>query len=383
MIKKFVKQILFKVLYFIDTIVAKNTDYIIFGNIGYNRNWNGNHQAFLEFLKQRNIKTYIVDEKKDFSKIIKVFKSRIVVVHHGLSDLDYPFLNLNKRIIIVLWHGINLKGLSLTDFHYYYDRQKQNVVMKNSAKYSLLISTSKIVKAVMISSFGILPEKVINTGYPRNDLLVQGSEKLPEIYLKQLERIRRIKKDKKIILYVPTFRDTVDDLYQFSQDEINVISETMKIYNCIFCFKGHPNTLIKLKTSEYIIDFSKFNISEVQIMLRETDILITDYSGIWFDFLLMKKPMIGFCYDFEKYEQERGFVYDFKKIFSGKITYDFKELMYELERLLKLKEFRIENTKYEFTKDLFHQFTDDKSSERVYEVIQKLINKEEIPKKYL
>ncbi len=387
-LKKLTKFLCYKSIYVIDTIIPKRSSTIIFGNRGYNTNWEGNHLVFYRHLLTKNIDALIIKEKKvsnkiNFSNTIKLFTSRIVIVHHGLDDLRYPFFNWNKRIVIVLWHGINLKGLSLTDFNYYHDKNMQKNIIKNSNYYNVVISTSKITKLSMISNFGILPEKVINTGYPRNDLLLREFDKLPEVCKQQLKRIKDIKGEKKLILYVPTFRDKEVDLYKFSNSQLKKISHLMTKNNCIFCFKGHNNSNFEILPFNNVLNYSFFDISEVQLLLRETEVLITDYSGIWFDFLLMDKPIIGFCYDYEKYEYERGFIYELHKIFPGRIANDFDELLDELDRTLMLENFDVNNTKYEFVKNLFHQYKDDKSSERVLEVIKKLANNEEIPRKYL
>lgn len=224
--------------------------------------------------------------------------------------------NLNKQIVINLWHGMPLKNIGYLD----------NEMEKNIPRFTYTIATSKEFQEVISKVFGVNKSKVLVTGLPRNDEINKFKNILTKL------KIDGEKYNKKI-LWMPTFRKTVmggirndgkhkdGKLPLLSNKEIKEFNKYLNDNNDLLVIKLHPMDSLKKK------DFSKLsnikivtngdfnNIGEqLYSLFQEFDAFITDYSSVYFDFMLLNKP-IGFVMDdLEEYSSSRGFV--FKNIYD-------------------------------------------------------------------
>ena len=122
----------------------------------------------------------------------------------------------------------------------------------------------------------------------------------------------------KIIQYAPTFRDTAGDAVSDNVLDLDRLSEFASRGKLIFVFKFHLSTdlSVKLKTYNNIIVYN--NSCDIQPLLKLSDILITDYSSVCIDYLLLDRPMIFFAYDYEKYiTKDREMLFDYDWITAG------------------------------------------------------------------
>ncbi len=154
-------------------------------------------------------------------------------------------------------------------------------------KYSLVISSSEVDSQNMKTAFNT--EKILVTGYPRNDVFIKRET---------------IEKKKFKILYAPTLRDQIDDeINLFDDYEFNykLIPSFLEDNNIYLDIKMHPANKVDNKFKNSIeckyIDFleSKMEINEI---LKEYSIIISDYSGIYIDFLLTDRPIIFAPFDY-------------------------------------------------------------------------------------
>ena len=138
-------------------------------------------------------------------------------------------------------------------------------------------------------------------------------------------------------------------------------------------YRNHINTtdLSELKGFNRIIYASSEQFPDTQVLLYYTNILITDYSGIYFDFLLLKRPIIFYDYDFEEYNRVRGFLFDYYEHTPGPKVKTQEELLKAIERYLENPS--LDKEKRELLKNKFHKYTDGKASERVYNKIKELL----------
>lgn len=171
---------------------------------------------------------------------------------------------------------------------------------------------------------------------------------------------------KKIILYAPTFRaDGSNPLDQVDFDKLNKFLET---YNYYFIIGLHPKFANKniQTTKEYShID----NIPpgfDSYLFFKDIDLVITDYSNIYIDFLLLDTPIIFYIYDKEKYEKQTGLHKDFETLTPGPHITSFDTLLETLKKTDEYKNEREQARKILFT----HQ--DGESSKRIFEKIQQI-----------
>lgn len=245
-----------------------------------------------------------------------------------IFDARQPeFLRKRYRVdYIQTWHGTPLKKLGLdmdnvfmageTGIEAYHESFRCN-----AATWDYLISQNPFSTEVFRRAFDFKGE-MLETGYPRNDVLFSNNTK---------EHIMRIKEelglpvDKKIMLYAPTWRDDEASgigRYRFSVAlDINMMREAFE-GEAVLIVKYHYLVNDDIDWSEYEGFVYMFDQSvDISSLYLVSDMLITDYSSVMFDYSLLNRPMYFYCYDIEKYKNTlRGFYFDFEADSPGPIS---------------------------------------------------------------
>ena len=324
------------------------------------------------------------DEYKNFKNVFFVKKSKknsysIMFLYHCCTAkfcfYTHLFIGLRKtggQKKIFLTHGVPIKDTRGLFWNPYLNTN--------------IISTSKYAAKLRCKTFGGGEDIVNILGFPRNDNLFKPEEKTKQ-YLKK-------KKYNKVIIWLPTFKhfnlssakrndyagNELKDISLLSNKFISEVNDILKKRNALLLIKFHPAQNLKY------VDF--FNLSNVVTMtntdLEEkkldlyslmglSDALITDYSSVYIDYLLLNKP-IGFeLNDYESYSKGRGFIVDnpFELMPGNKIT-NKEEFITFINNVLDNKdEFKIERNK---VLKKMHKYKDGNSSERVLKFFN-LINK--------
>ena len=237
--------------------------------------------------------------------------------------------------------------------------------VKIHSNYDYCIMGSKYNAKFYSEAFDTPMEKfVTDVGIPRTDVFF--SEKLKEELPVTIKEKYNIPKDKKIILYAPTFRG--DSRFQsYYKDDLDF--EVLKEYlseEYVILLKLHPfiskKYEIKDSLKDFLFDVTDYkDINELMII---SDMMITDYSSAIFDYSLLKRPMFFYASDYFDYLDERGFYIDFHKDLPGGIYTDTKKLAVDISE----KNFNID--KVEAFRDNTFEVTDGNSS---YLFVQKLI----------
>lgn len=243
-----------------------------------------------------------------------------------------------KQISVDYWHGTPLKKINLMldklgDYQYNF--------------FTYLTAPSEMFRSIMAESFGCREEQVIIAGHPRNDDLFQKED---EIHKLEIDK----NKYRKIFAWLPTYRASRDNLIQDSsavfvknggiplfhtKESFQKLNEYMKEKNSMLLIKLHPAQNIEalnVKDMSHIKILTNAYLSQKRIrlyrLLKDTDALITDYSSVYFDYLLLDKPEAFIIEDMKEYKNHRGFVVDNPldympgdKILSQKEFYGFIE----------------------------------------------------------
>lgn len=291
---------------------------------------------------------------------------------------DYIFPKENQ-IFIQCWHGTPLKRLGYDLEHTDNAMNSRNEIRKkyelDAKKFKYFISPSKFASEKFTSAWNLKEFKkenvIIEQGYPRNDFLYNYTD----ADVKKIKKKLGLENDnRKIILYAPTWRDnqhtaTVGYTYKTEVDFDKMKQNLEKEY--IILFRAHylvSNSFEFDKYSNFIYDVSKVDdINELYII---SDILITDYSSVFFDYANLKRPIIFYMYDLEAYRDDiRGFYFDISEL-PGTIVRTEDELINKIEDLI--KNFKYDE-KYKKFNETYNYLDDGNASKRV---IEKIINKE-------
>ncbi len=333
-----------------------------------------------------NIETYNLLKLKKLPVLkyfsVKAFytllRANIVVVDNWqwIQNLKYHLVAGSKKIQI--WHGVPLKkieldnptkkkGLSLLKAKIY------NTLEGRYPKFFAVVSTSDFYTKHAFSK-AFKAKNIITSGYPRNDVFFNSSNKLiwENTDLDNIKKIKQYKKEGyKIILYAPTFRDTGGDAIVEKALNLKTLSFFAKKNKFIFVLKFHPHPKFSYNISnhEFIVEYN--NNKDVYPFIPLTDLLITDYSSIYFDYLLLNKPILFFPYDKEKYmKKDRNFIFDYEKMTPGLISYNQNELEENILKTIDKDSFK---SKRDMIKKLAFTYHDGQASERIWTFIREKI----------
>ena len=335
-------------------------------------NKNHSFEANLEFIakeldnRNNSGKNYeykfIPKDSLSFANIRDFASSKYVF----LVDNFFPlaFMNVEGMKWVQLWHGTGL----FKKFGYDLLNDEDKRIMEMFApKIDLVSVSSENVADIYARNFYVDKSKVKPFGVPRNDFY--DEEHLSDAYLSELresfERDYPELKDKKLVLYAPTFREdpknnAVFDYFDIEKflnelgDEYALAIRLHPNYKR-FCDEEHNIDLEDLTNRYDIINFTGFK--DEQKLLLLADILIADYSSIMVDYTILKKPVILFAYDLEVYlSKERGFYFDYKEMVPGKMVSNMDELIDSIKE----EDFRLEKME-EFHKLQFGEFKPNSS----------------------
>lgn len=229
-------------------------------------------------------------------------------------------------VYLQTWHGTPLKKLAsdMKEVHMpgtTTASYKENFHAESS-KWDYLISPNAYSSEIFARAFNVEPSKILETGYPRNDLLYNGNNRHT---IDSLKRKLGIPLEKKVILYAPTWRD--DEFYSKGKYkfEIKLDLDQMRQEigeDYVILLRLHYLISENLDLSTYqgfAYDLSSYE--DISHLYLISDLLITDYSSAFFDYANLQRPMLFYVYDIEKYRDKlRGFYFDFEKTAPGPLV---------------------------------------------------------------
>ena len=313
-------------------------------------------------LKYPNITYY----SKSLSGLKLFLKTKNIVISHG-SDASYffpYFLDVKSKNIVNLWHGIPLKRLSLQ-----VKGIRESKSRSRFQKFTSICAASTFEQFLLASCFEMHIDDIWITGTPRNDYLLYPNNELllEHSYL-----------NKKVILYAPTWREYGDrcSFFPFEDKDMERLNAFLETQDAYLLMRGHREEMERISENygeeklSRILPAHQEIFPDAQRLLAHVDVLVTDYSSIYLDFLLLDKPMIFIPYDLEQYQSYRGFLFDYDTHTPGDKVGTQAEFMESIDRALNKPELgAIERAQM---KNLFHTYEDGKSSERILAQINKM-----------
>ena len=266
------------------------------------------------------------------------------------------FLNLSKKTkLIQVWHaGVGFKSVGYSRFG---KAGSPHPMESCHKKYDYALVGSKDLIHIYAEVFGIEEEAFLPVGLPRLDGFLD-EEKIAQ-FKKNFYTEHPQFKDKKLILFAPTFRGDGQQTAYYNYDwlDFDKLSELCSD-EYVFLMKMHPFVRNKADIPEQykgrIVEFSDFkNINDLYYV---TDILITDYSSNYYEYALMNKPIIFYTPDRELYEVSRGVHRSIKESAPGKVCDTFEELVKSIAE----KDFDFDKTS-KFVEDKFSDYNGNAS----------------------
>lgn len=359
---KLIKKIVYKMILLFYSILSKFIPvddklviFISFHGRGYSDNPRAIYEAmrkderfkdyhYIWFIKNHQQKDITIEKAKiveylSISYFIYMAKAKYWIINCKMPEY---LKKKSNQIYLQTWHGTPLKRLGhdiqvSKDTTFY----RSNISYEEMchtydvdvAQYDYMISPNKFCSEIFPSAFGINKERLIETGYPRNDFITNANEQ----DIINIKKRLGIPLDKKVILYAPTWRDNsyAAKGYTF---ELKADFHKWKDYlqeEYVVVFKPHYSIVNKYENDESLQGFlysieANAEINELYVI---SDCLITDYSSVFYDYAVLNHPIYFYMYDLEEYKDElRGFYLDIYTELPGKLYEDENQLLTDIKQ---------------------------------------------------
>jgi CDP-glycerol glycerophosphotransferase len=244
------------------------------------------------------------------------------------DDMQPFFRKREGQVYLQTWHGTPLKKIGFdigrpqfASGTAYFDRLAADI-----GKWDLLLSQNPFSTPIFRRAFRYEGE-ICEYGYPRNDILTRGGP-----LAGQIRRRLGIPDGKRVVMYVPTWRD--NQFYASGRYRFDLRIDLERAWQVlgpdhVLLIRGHhhlANDVTAGTRRDFALNVTGYpNISELFLI---TDVLITDYSSVMFDFAVTGRPMLFFTYDLEQYrDQLRGFCFDFEAEAPGPLLASSEEVL--------------------------------------------------------
>lgn len=318
-----------------------------------------------------------VESNNSLRGIWKIMIADAVFTTQTISDVLYAYKKKGRKFFYLV-HGQPFKcAMAMLPQSYVRDLvDRQNSLMRFVRKFEIgqiikvgyrlsdvtfVSATSEFTAQFLRKEWPSVEIKIL--GMPRNDALFRSERMKKEKWFKGIE-------GKTVIAYMPTHRKYgVGDISPIPFVENKEAQEWMRQHNVVFLVKQHPNMVNRQKyheneQSDVIIDISKMGF-DPQVVIYHTDVLITDYSSVWMDYLLLKRPLLFYFYDdFET--NDVGSYYNLRDEFPNNYCESETDLFQMIKKSIQSSS-QLTPSASEIAK--FHKYIDGNSCQRYFDAI--------------
>lgn len=278
-------------------------------------------EYYQQFLEQYDNVIFVKRESEKYIKALATCK-------YLINNVTFPvyFVKREGQVYVNTWHGIPIKslGYDMGDGAY-----ENGNVIRNFLCTDYLLSPCEYMTTIYKTSYlldGIYTNTVIEDGMPRNDFYYTTDQDSMKEYL--IELGMELNKEKQMILYAPTYRGDYSNAKDRTKEFISFYKTLMENIDTdkyqVF-IKPHQTEYHVLQYEEELQGKVIPVCVDTNMLLTATDILVTDYSSIVFDYLITERPILFYITDLESYKATRGLTFEIEKL-PGPVT-DREELV--------------------------------------------------------
>lgn len=297
-----------------------------------------------------------------FVKSVQMARSCTVLMDNEFLPLSYVKPRKGTKVV-QLWHGT---GTIKKFGHDINEGRMLKLVERADSRITHLIVNSDYTGNLYKKAFGVTEDKVYITGIPRTDVLFDEQIRKKDInaFFNEYPDL----KGRKLILYAPTFRDSEVKSPKLMLDIDEWIHNTDR--DTILLLRLHPhvsksfddNMLIGYE--DRVVNVSDY--ADLNTLLFVSSSLITDYSSIIFEYIILDRPLYFYAYDLDAFKNnDRGFYEDYESYVPGPVVNSTRELAEAVSSEDRYKEIR------KSFRDKFYKYTDGHSTDRLIGLLQK------------
>jgi len=384
----------------IGTSIKINPNLVLFGAM--DGGWYGDNSKYMfEFILKHapEVKAYWITKNRHVLKKLRkegkpvalnysikgiylLYRSRVALYTNSLLDISYErnLVPVDYQLI-ALRHGRSVKRVRFARKGHALPETEKILRKKEGEMIKYAISTSELVSQIQEECLHIGIEKHIITGYPRNDYLKDPLEEHRTQFLRFVSELNY----EKVILYGPSWRHGRNPTKYFPFDDFDreKLISYLKTNKILLLIRPHMGDLnVKSEVSKFLTQLARSNdviklathhyFPDVNTLLPFIDILVSDYSALYHDFLLLDKPMMFVPYDYDEFKIQNGFLYDYYENLPGPKISTFKEFLEYTKIILTGQDPHKENRKALCSK--IHTFNDNNSCQRVANLLTEIIH---------
>jgi CDP-glycerol glycerophosphotransferase (TagB/SpsB family) len=265
-----------------------------------------------EVLRELKENGYSAIAKDSIKAKWKTARAENVCITHGSGDI--PWWYAGGANILNLWHGVPIKKIG-------FEPGAKSLKQKQLYKDMVIITPDgDLSEQRFKNAFHIDSSQIARTGYPRNEAIISEFEDSHLGSNKQslCEISEFVREYDETYIYLPTFRESNSPIESLPTPQLNRYLEGR---DAGLVVKGHPKDSGRID-SNYSNILQVDERIDIYQLLSEFDLLITDYSSVYFDYMVIKSPIVFFWYDLEEYKSQWGFFDDFESITPGMKSHD-------------------------------------------------------------
>ncbi len=303
--------------------------------------WISKDKSIITRLKEVGVRAEYANSLKGLWFTIRAEK-----IFTDCHPLGVNYFLTGGAIVINLWHGTMFKkviydSIATKKYNFVYSSKgiKRFIHFLHSPERfffgNYFLSPGNLWDPLFVSASRLGDERIIKADYPRNSVW-NDPHKLEDIGVDEdaLVDVLRVKEQgRKVVFYMPTFRDGTHNPLNDSGIVFSELNDFLKKNNShIFIKFHHENEAYGKYENIHFVESA----TDPYPLLKHTDVLITDYSSISFDFLFTNKPILFFAYDLEAYKNSmREMYFDYDSMIAGEKVTTFDALLSSLENTLK------------------------------------------------
>src|SRR3989339_266603 len=326
--------------------------------------WIGRDNDICQILRQRGYQAYNLFS---LAGVWTSLRAGYTIVDANIRLENWQYSGGSR--LIQLWHGKSLKKMGHNS-PYAMGRYKKFSSPNLFRKFYLLTAASKFLGDFNVSGFRINPDDLVVTGLPRYDVLFESVKDSDiDIDLGLKDKLERLKKEyKKIVFYAPTFRpDGSNPLVGVDLNSLNSVLAEANYYCLISLHPKFANKDWQPKEKFSHLDFVETGF-DLYPLMNKFDLLITDYSSLALDFLLVKVPAILYIYDLESFEKGMGIHQEIADALPGPRVENFDRLL----EVLKGDTYNW-SEQHDQARNTFFTYQDNKSAQRITNILLEVL----------
>lgn len=316
--------------------------------------------------------------------IAVAFRAGVGIVCDGLGDINRAALGGLR--VVHLFHGTPLKKLRLDApvtwtvgsgvIGRISNAMSAWMMKRVAGVIDLMVATSPRSARDLASAFGLPLRRIRVTGTPRADIILGREKDLGSGVTSCREQLG-LDEGARIVLYAPTWREYSLDESLWSGFDSEQWSACLSRHGAYLLVKLHPHTprdeeLARVSSSRRIIVLGADICNDCNVLLREVDVLISDYSSVVFDFSLLVRPIVFFAPDRERYSAVRGFYEPYRSVTSRTECDQWTNVVDAVARCLKGEDEDYRRVAEQLRKR-YNTFRDTENRRRIVQAIWELI----------